>query len=182
LKGTTVTDRIGDWMQTFTGRQFWPMDPRPDDIHIEDIAHALSMQCRYAGHCVRFYSVAEHCVLLSHVVSAPNRFWALMHDASEAYICDVIRPLKPSLTGYSAAEDRVMGAICRRYGMAAEMPREVKDADFRMLVDESQQNMAPCVTAWNLPPTGAGVLLHLWSPEKAEQEFLARFRELQSAE
>ena len=60
-----VSARKGDWMQTYTGRQFWPIDPRANEVHIEDIAHALSMMCRYNGHCRTFYSVAEHSVLVS---------------------------------------------------------------------------------------------------------------------
>ena len=73
--------RKGNWMQTFTGRQFWPADPRADEIDIRDIAHALSMQCRYAGHCTQFYSVAEHCVLLANAIPE-QKLWALLHDAS----------------------------------------------------------------------------------------------------
>ena len=55
----------GSWAQTFTGRQFFPLDPDPQDIDIVDIAHSLAMQCRYNGHTDRFYSVAEHCVHVS---------------------------------------------------------------------------------------------------------------------
>lgn len=65
------TERAGDWMQTFTGRQFWPMDPRPEDLDILDIAHALSLLCRFGGHCQRFYSVAEHSVHVSTLATAP---------------------------------------------------------------------------------------------------------------
>src|SRR5690606_29748913 len=101
-----VPTRKGDWMQTFTGRRFWPLDPRPDEICIEDIAHALSMQCRYAGHCLSFYSVAEHSVLLSQHVAEPFRRWALLHDASEAYLVDVPRPIKGDLSNYRAVEAR----------------------------------------------------------------------------
>jgi hypothetical protein len=65
----------GDWIQTATGRPFWPIDPRPEDIDIEDIAHALSMLCRFGGHCLRFYSVAEHSVLLSQYVAPEHKLW-----------------------------------------------------------------------------------------------------------
>jgi hypothetical protein len=89
-------DRRGDWMQTFTGRAFYPLDPRPEDIDPVDIAHALSLICRYGGHSSRFYSVAEHCVLMSHAVAPEHALWALLHDATEAYLGDMIRPLKRS--------------------------------------------------------------------------------------
>lgn len=76
-----MTERIGDWIQTFTGRQFWPLDPQPDHIDIADIAHALAHDCRFGGHCRRFYSVAEHSVLLSRAVAPEFRLAALMHDS-----------------------------------------------------------------------------------------------------
>ena len=59
-----MSERGGDWMQTYSGFQFWPLDPRPEEIHVIDIAHSLANQCRYAGHCREFYSVAQHSVLL----------------------------------------------------------------------------------------------------------------------
>jgi hypothetical protein len=96
----------GGWMQTFTGRQFFPMDPRPEEVDPTDIAHALSLLCRYNGHVDRFYSVAEHCVHLSYVVPPEHALWALLHDATEAYVGDMISPLKIHMPGYRAAEDR----------------------------------------------------------------------------
>ena len=166
--------RRGDWMQTFTGRMFWPLDPRADEIEIEDIAHALSMQCRYAGHCTRFYSVAEHCVLLAGAVEEHHALWALLHDASEAYLVDVPRPVKPFLTGYRFAEAHVMAAVAERFGLGP-MPEEVKDADNRILEDERQQIMAPAPKAWNVGPA-LGVTVHGWEPERAERAFLSLFR------
>src|SRR5258708_302056 len=90
-------DRRGNWMQTYTGRAYWPADPRAEDVCIEDIAHALSLLCRYTGHCKRFYSVAEHSILISQVVPPEYAFFGLMHDAQEAYINDLARPIKPSV-------------------------------------------------------------------------------------
>lgn len=174
-----VERRHGDWMQTFTGRQFWPMDPRADEVHIEDIAHALSMQCRYAGHSLRFYSVAEHCVHLARYVSEPNRLWALLHDASEAYLVDVPRPVKPFLLGYKEAEARVMAAVCDRFDLSHEMPAEVHKADGRIIADE-RANMAPCVAEWHATGGPLGVALRYWTPEKAEAEFLWEFERLQN--
>lgn len=171
--------RKGDWMQTFTGAQFWPVDPDQTHIHMADIAHSLSMQCRYAGHCIRFYSVAEHSVILCDWFlargEALNAKWALLHDASEAYLVDVPRPLKPFLPGYREAEQDVTAAVSRRFNLLPiTMPYAVKDADNRILVDESQQNMAPCIAPWNLPWEPLGVELHLYSPAEAEKEFLDR--------
>lgn len=169
--------RKGDWLQTYSGRQFWPLDPRADEVFIEDVAHALSMQCRYAGHCLRFYSVAEHSVLLARHVSPESRLWALLHDASEAYLVDVPRPVKPFLPGYKQAENSVMAAICERFGLPHEMPAEVKAAD-RAIIGDERSNMAPCVAAWYATGPGIGAHLQYWSPEKAKAQFLHEFRKL----
>lgn len=176
-------ERVGDWIQTFTGKRFYPLDPRVDDIDIRDIAHALSMQCRYAGHCNRFYSVAEHCVLLSRFLESEGRLvarWALLHDASEAYILDVPRPLKPYLVNYKGIEASIMEVVAQTFGLYALMPAEVKRADDRILADEVSQNLGPL--KWDYEPgPKLGVTLHFWTPAEAERAFLARFDELRVA-
>lgn len=177
----TTDARKGDWIQTFSGRQFWPIDPRPEDIEIEDVAHALSMLCRYGGHCRRFYSVAEHSVLLSRHVAPTNALWALLHDASEAYLVDVPRPIKPSLGGYLEAEAVISAAICERFGLDVEMPPEVKAADTAILMDERLQNMAFAPVRWSTDGLPLGIQLNYWPPKKAEYEFLARFAALTKA-
>ncbi len=169
--------RRGDWMQTYTGRAFWPLDPRPEDVCIEDIAHSLSMQARYAGHGKRFYSVAEHCVHVSAHCSPENALWGLLHDASEAYLVDVPRPLKRHLPGYVEAEARVMAAICDAFGLPHEMPVEVHEMDNRILADEIRQNMAPM--NWHAEhddPLGVG--LHFYTPGIGESVFLYVFHRL----
>lgn len=171
------TERRGDWMQTYTGLQFWPLDPREDEVDIRDIAHSLSMQCRYGGHSLRFYSVAEHSVHMARMVSPENALWALLHDAAEAYLADVPRPLKRHLPGYKEAENQVMRAICDHFGLPHEMPAEVHKADERILSDEIHQNMTPM--AWHakhaLP---LGVELQFWEPPTAELYFMDTFRKL----
>ncbi|WP_246638809.1 hypothetical protein [Rhizobium binae] len=176
---TGLQRRHGDFMQTATGRKFWPMSPRADEVFIEDIAHALSLQCRYAGHCLRFYSVAEHCVLMARHLrweGVDVALWALLHDSSEAYLVDVPRPVKPYLEGYKPAEAMVMAAICDRFSLEKEMPAVVHDADNRIIADEIV-NLVPM--DWhgkhNEP---LGVRLRYWSPEKAKEEFLATFEAL----
>lgn len=174
--------RSGDWMQTATGRQFWPLDPRPSEICIEDIAHSLSMMCRYGGRCHRFYSVAEHSVLMSRAVSRENALWALLHDASEAYVVDVPRPLKAHLPNYKDLESYVMSAVCVRFGISHVMPAEVKSADTLILLDESAQNMGPAPAPWGIVGEPLGVSLMFWSPEQAKAEFLAEFSALSKAD
>src|SRR5690349_19702773 len=130
---TNATWERGSWMQTFTGRRFYPLDPKVEDIDPTDIAHALSLICRYGGHVTRFYSVAEHCVLLSHAVSPENALWALLHDATEAYVGDMVRPLKQHMPAYRDVEDRLMLVIADRFGLPIRdgedfLPDEVKAA------------------------------------------------------
>lgn len=168
----------GDWIQTYTGKRLYPADPQPNDIVILDIAHALSMLCRFGGHCIRFYSVAEHSVLLARAM--PNdtlASWALMHDASEAYLADVPRPIKPQLVGYRAIEERLQSVIFERFGLIGNLPPEVKQADSAILMAE-RVNMAPSDYEWSGLPDPLPVTLQYWTPQQAEQEFLGMYERL----
>ena len=180
--------RPGDWFETYTGRRFHVLDPRPDDVDILDIAHSLAMQCRYNGHCTRFYSVAEHCVHLSRYVerTAPGMASAvaLLHDAPEAYTSDVIRPIKNSfrekgLTQFDDIDRAVEAAVFRHFGMpsvaALGLPSWLKALDTRILVDERAVLMNPSQNAWltdDMEPLG--VRIECWQPERAKMEFLRR--------
>lgn len=164
-------------MQLASGRMFFPLDPRPEEIHIEDIAAALSKLCRYGGHCKRFYSVAEHCVLMANAAPATVALSALMHDASEAYLSDVIRPIKKHLLNYVETEAILERAIATKFSLPWPMPAAVKALDNGILWAEMEQNMAPPPEPWSMWLTDAPlpVTLQFWTPEKAEYEFLAAF-------
>lgn len=176
------TERRGDWKQTYTGKQYWPIDPRPEDVNIEDIAHALSMLCRFGGHCLKFYSVAEHSVHIARWLyprhGAFVALCGLLHDATEAYVVDVPRPLKPFLSNYKEIEHQNWLAIAASFNLPSKLPSCVKEADFRMLSDEASQNMARCDTEWSTTTEPLGIELQYWDCEQAELEFLAAFREL----
>lgn len=168
--------RKGDWMQTRGGCQFWPLDPRADEVQISDIASALSKLCRYGGQCLRFYSVAEHCVHVANHAPAGFELAALMHDASEAYLSDVIRPIKSHLSNYLEIEAGLERVIAERFGLTWPMPAEVKRLDTAILADERDQAMMPPPVPWSQttePPLG--VTLQFWSPTRAEHEFLRAF-------
>lgn len=171
-------DRYGSWMQTFTGGVFWPMDPRAEEVHIADIAHALSLQCRYAGHCERFYSVAEHSVYVSHEVPAEHALTALLHDATEAYCVDVPRPIKGYLDNYEAIEWRLWRAVAARFGLPDEMPPVVKVADNAVLLAEAAQIVKPHPLPWAVEGTPADVVIECLPPWQAEAFFMRRFEEL----
>lgn len=178
--------RFGDWMQTASGKMFWPLDPRADEVDIHDIAHALANLCRYGGHCRRFYSVAEHSVLMARAVDAPWKLWALLHDAAEAYVVDVPRPLKRFLVGYRETEDRVLRCIVDKFGLRYNdtvlgtiIPDNIGIVDNRILLDEKAQNMV-AGPAWGSLDgyEPLGVTLQFWTPEQAEGHFLDLFAEL----
>lgn len=179
--------RIGGWIQTYTGKAVYPMDLRADDICIEDIAHSLSLLCRYNGHSCFFYSVAEHSVLIARHLRKNGRddlaLEGLLHDATEAYLADVPRPIKPFLPGYKDAEKRAHEAIAEAFDLYADgPPQEVHEADSRILHDERIQNMARSEKDWQLPGVRLGVQLQFWKPERAKAEFLALFDELYGEE
>lgn len=181
-----MSERNGDWMQTYTGRQFWPLDPRPEDVHIEDIAHALAMLCRFGGHATAFYSVAQHSVLVSRIVSQEYALVGLLHDAAEAYIGDMIRPLKhgTKMYEYRRAEERVSGAIAERYdlpwdGLGMILGAAVTAADNVALATEARDVMGGQRAApWGLRESPLHERIRPYGPETAERAFLARFKQL----
>jgi len=136
------------WITTYSGIRFPLLEARLEHVVLEDIAHSLSMQCRYNGHCPRFYSVAEHSVLVAEWVErrTSNRrlaLEALMHDASEAYLCDVPAPLKPLLANYREIEIQVERLVARRFNLAYPWHELAKEADKRIIVNEYKELFEP---------------------------------------
>jgi uncharacterized protein len=168
----------GDWIQTASGHKFFPLDPWPGDVFIEDIAHALSHLCRFGGHCRRFYSVAEHSVLLARAALPEHRLWALLHDAAEAYLLDLPRPIKRMFPHYQEAEQKIMRAIAVRFHLHLGVPSQVKALDRAILLDEREQNMAMTRDDWAIDAAPLGVRLQFWTPARARSEFLSIFLEL----
>lgn len=180
-----MTDiRKGNFMQTWSGRLYWPLDPRPEDIRIEDIAHSLAMQCRYGGHCRSYYSVAEHSVLVSRIVPTELALIGLLHDATEAYLSDVIRPLKRHLTNYKEIEEFNWRAIAERFDLPTMMPEAIHRADAALLHTEMLTLMKPLPdqtrAEWLMgdiqPP--ADVKIECWGWKQARMEFMCRYEEL----
>lgn len=172
------------WIQTYTGRKFDLLDPQPDMICIEDIAHALSNVCRYTGHCKEFYSVAQHSVYVSGNVAQQHKLQALLHDATEAYVTDVSRPLKQLLPAYKQIEARVWRVIAARFGLPEELAPEVKAADNLLLMTERESLMAVKPELW-APELEAikplPVRIHGWDPRVAESRFTRAFNRLRAA-
>lgn len=172
-------ERTGNWLQTFTGAAFWPLDPRPEEVSVEDIAHALGNLCRYGGHTSKFYSVAEHCVWVSLYVPREYAMEGLMHDATEAYLVDVPRPIKYNLANYREIEGNLERVIAEKFGLPAVMSPEVKRVDNDILHDEAIHLLKPHPLPWGIGGEPIGLpYLGCWSPEVAKHMFLERFHEL----
>ena len=117
-------------IRTFMGKMVDPMNPDPELINLVDIAHSLSNLCRWNGHTMKFYSVAEHSIFVANAVEKPeDKIAAMLHDASEAYIGDVTRPLKHRLKNYFDMEYDIMVVISRKFGFKYPLSAEVKAAD-----------------------------------------------------
>lgn len=168
------------WIQTFSGRRFNPTNPVVDAIVIQDIAHALSMQCRFTGHVRQFYSIAQHCVLVSYLCDKDDRRWGLLHDGDEAYIPDLSSPLKHSgkFDNYREYGKQLQVAICKRFGLPEKEPASVKYADTLLLATEARDLMSPLHPDWKQPMDPLPLKIEPWSPDKAEDMFTKRFYEL----
>ena len=172
---TMQTDK--DWIQTASGRKFYPLAPRPEDVSIDDIAHALANLCRFAGHTRQFYSVAQHCVIGSWFCARPLDF--LLHDASEAYLCDLSRPVKhhADLARYRDAEQRLQSVICQAFGLAWPPPECVKHMDDVMCQTE-RRDLMPDRPEWTLRVKPLDYRIMPWEPSFAKEMFLFRYQNL----
>jgi uncharacterized protein len=160
-----------------SGRLFDFLDPHGSDFSIEDIAHGLAHVCRYAGQCRAFFSVAEHSIIVSDLVTE-FAYEALLHDAAEAFIGDITRPLKQLLPEFKRIEANVQDAIIERFGMNPEYREAVKEADLRVLAAEQMQVMAPGCADWAVAAgiEPAPVVVRYLDPVRAKREFLDRYK------
>lgn len=174
-------------IETVSGVWFDFLNPKPEQINVNDIAHSLSMQCRFVGHSSRFYSVAEHSWHVARMLdgcSLAVQLSGLLHDASEAYITDVPSPVKQHLNNYEDLEDGIQRVIFERYGLEFPMHPAVKLADRAMLSIESHYLLPSRGNGWDMwrhykraaiqdayRPVGMG-------PDQAKEVFLDKFTEL----
>lgn len=129
------------WIQSYTGKKVYPLNIKPEEIDIVDIAWGLSNKCRYNGHTSRFYSVAEHSILVSQCVPKKYRLEGLLHDAAEAYLPDVPRPIKHLLMGFKEIEEDMERIIAEKYKLIFPYPDEVKEADTDIINNEYEALM-----------------------------------------
>lgn len=177
----------GGRIATYTeGVAISPLNPDPADIVIEDISHALSNQCRFTGHTRYFYSVAQHSVAVSMLLPEKYALWGLLHDATEAYLSDIARPIKRFNADfgniYTMVEDGLMDAIITRFGLerTLPMPDVVKEVDNLMLANEIRHLMpqSPLYEGWEAYADVPLSLLSQTYPEQAKTNFMHRYYEL----
>lgn len=174
-------DIYWNWLETYQGNKFDLKNLDENVYDPVDIAHALSMQCRYAGHCAEFYSIAEHSWLIalwlqSQGCSLLTQLQGLMHDATEAYITDLPRDLKLMLPDYKALENRLEAVIFERFNIPLPMHPLIKQADTRILVNERDRLFHGARHShWEGGVGLAGVDVYCWSPQRAKTLWLRRF-------
>jgi hypothetical protein len=178
------------WIQTYTGRKFYPLCPRSQDVCIEDIAHALALECRYTGHCREFFSVAQHSVMVSEMLSGEAAIWGLLHDAAEAYLCDLAKPIKWAFQvinsnwggtcSFAMAESRILLEVAKAFNLDPMIPECVHGADLRCLEWERRQLMGAPPEEWATAKywDGTTTPIECWGPLTAEWKFLCRWNEL----
>lgn len=182
------------WIQTYTGKVFDFTSFGPTDICLEDIAYALSRQCRFNGHTERFYSVAEHSLLVSalafeYAEDADMRpserdacaRYGLLHDAAEAYVGDIVTPLKRALPTIvreylDDLHDRILSTILVRFEVhaSADAIGIVKRADLVALATEQRDVMGLAPKDWHLPYAPSQTSTRLLPPANIVGEFLDR--------
>lgn len=181
--GTSSFKENEPWIQTYSGKRFTPLNPTMNSIVIQDIANALSMQCRFAGHVSEFYSVAQHSVYVSYLCDQKDSLHGLLHDASEAYLVDIPSPLKRSdlFSEYRKIEENLQKTIYRRFGLDEEESESVKYADKLILGIEAKQ-LLTLRDDWIIPDNTPPFLIKPLPSNEAKILFLKRFFELMKFE
>ena len=175
----TVRRIVGPTILLHSGAYFDFDAPESSEFSIGDIARGLSHICRFAGQCDRFYSVAEHSVYVSQLVPEAHAFAALMHDAPEAFVGDMTKPLKSMCPDYQDVEKRVEHAVLARFGITLPLDASVKEADIVMLATEQAQIMRNR-DDWEYTRgrAVADIAIQCLAPDDAMRFFLKRFSEL----
>jgi hypothetical protein len=169
--------RIGDYCELYSGIKFYILDPKEEEINLIDIAHSLSLNTRFNGHCSKFYSVAQHSVLAAieafdRKYSIMHQLSALFHDASECYISDVAKPIKGYFTNYKEIEERILQCIYKKFNIT--IPHDdplIKQIDNDLLTSEAFYLMSSKGKNWSSRTDTIIKIKEFWSPERAEKEF-----------
>lgn len=165
-------------LRTFTGKKFHIFNPKENEVYIKDIAHSLSMTCRFNGHSSVFYSVASHLIIGSKLIKNPFKKEFFGHDFSEAFTGDLISPIKRRSNEFCKMEKKVEKIIAKKYNFSYPMLKEVKEMDnlmFRMelcyLMNYKTKEIFP-ITKKDF------IIMINKTPAQVKVEFMERFNEL----
>ena len=174
----------GPYIMSISGNRIYILDDPARDLKLSDIAHSLGMQCRYGGHTREFYSVAEHCTLLSDYAAtelgdARLAAWLHFHDAPESVCQDLVGPAKRVLIDYRGYERGVVDSFCKHFPLVrGHDGQSVRNLDRQIMTDEMVQAMHvdPKIETW-MNPAPLGVTLQFWPPRVASRRWFNRARE-----
>jgi len=173
----------GAWLSTSHVEKFHFLSPQPDEIDIRDIAHALSMTCRFGGHCSDYYSVGEHSLHVSKIAENAGadrvtQLAGLLHDAEEAYLPDIVAPIRHYTLDIQKIYSQIRDVIIDKYSLQKAGWKFIADVDRQLCTTE-----AKALKLWNKDWASTGeplnYKLYLWVPKQAEAMFLTRFHILQ---
>lgn len=178
-----MTGKKNAYIEVNSGARFYPFDLHRSEITIEDVAHSLAHNCRFNGHTSKFYSVAEHSVIVSHLCEPRNALAGLIHDASEAIISDVPKPIKLHLPDVMRLENELENYMFDRFANGARMNEDIKLCDITALAMEASKIMPGAEWVDELrrsfPLKDPGKLkVCCLSPKTAKLLFLSRYEEL----
>jgi hypothetical protein len=169
----TENEYSGHWITTFSGKRFHYLDPQQAEIDINDISHALSLTCRFGGHCNQFYSVAEHSVRVCNIFPS-NPLAGLLHDAHEAYLHDIPRPIKKDMPIYSQIADKIQKVIEMKYAVGSVKLKDLSIADDILLATEAR-DLLMNTKDWQKLPFALSKKIVPMKMNEAEVEFLNKF-------
>lgn len=187
----------GAWIATRSGGRFYPLDPDTEAVAIEDIAAGLASRFRFSGQSARRITVAQHCVLASAMCQQAGgsqfaQLWCLLHDAAEAYLPDVCRPLKPftwfrsdcddrpAMFPYETIETWILEAVAERFELPWPMPPIVREIDDRLLATERRDLFDGFDPGWTIEAEPYEFRIRPQAPDQAEEEFLSEYRSILS--
>lgn len=194
-----MIERIGDWIETYTGHMFYPLDPRPQEIFLEDIAHGSSMMCRFGGQCKSFLSIGQHCINVAKEVKRLTIQWdeknsikaqalALFHDSSETLgIADICSPAKRFMPEYKAIEEKVQNAVWEAFGLLhTENEYQIVNYVDKAMAAYEAKHLMNCVN-WDIsgsyliyvePDALTHIDLSFRDMKEVEEEFLSMANDL----
>lgn len=164
-----------DFITTWSGKKFHFLTPKLEEINIYDIAHALALTCRFGGHIKDFYSVAQHSVLVARYSPRSCRLYGLLHDAHEAYLHDVPRPIKDYIPGYRELADRIQDVINKKYDVE---PCECVTTFDKLILATEARDLMLNRDGWEKLPEPLDITILPWDWQTAYISFLEEFFKL----